>query len=266
MDVVAGAWEDLKRVVSSIVDSLGSILLSLIGGHADLVGAAKQTYSWSQLEQLSGGSHTFTLRCDGKSEGIYRVEGRVAVTPTATGLRASVKLTRLICEKESTWDRASNSDEPFVLLLVNSPVAAQLRSHVVGPFTDVDTGDKPAVNMNNLTVDIPRFGGLIIPLQVWESDDEGAAGRQKLLSEFSSRFGGAAVNERSAFLDAVGRAVAPDWKPAAIDVVAFRRGAVVEVAHLVKNRTLNRWVGGGEALTVPFDTAPTRSVQLPATV
>ena len=79
-----------------------------------------------------------------------------------------------------------------------------------------------------LTVDIPLYGGLIVPVQVFESDDEGSGKREELLREFENGFHKGAVDERSNLLDAIARAYDADWRPESISAYAFRRRATVE--------------------------------------
>ena len=89
--------------------------------------------------------------------------------------------------------------------------------------------------------------------QVWESDSETIADRDKIRDDFARGFDERTINERSQFFDAVARAVAPDWKVATLDAYAFLREETVEVAHLVTNRQLNQWIGAGKSLAVPLD-------------
>ena len=95
-----------------------------------------------------------------------------------------------------------------------------------------------------LTVTVPRHGGLIVPMQVWESDDESAGDRAKLERNFRLGFNPDEFEDRSAFLDAIGRMVAADWKVGTVDAYAFLRGPVVQTAHLADAVQLDRWVEG----------------------
>ena len=105
-------------------------------------------------------------------------------------------------------------------------------------------------------MDVPRYGGLILASQVWESDLESKEERDRLRDDFARGYDERTINERSEFLDAVGRAIAPDWKVATLDAYAFLREETVEVAHLATNRQLNQWIGAGKSLAVPLDQPP----------
>jgi hypothetical protein len=262
IDLVRGAWTDLVAFVSTVITSIGDFLLSLVAGHADLVGSDKQTWSWDDLARTAqAGGTPLTLRIRGGDEGAYDIQGRVTASPTQTGLRVTVSAQTLVCVKESTWDRFTTADEPFAVLLVISPAAAQTVAGRSAPFVDVDTGESRALG-NQFVVDVPRYGGLIVAAQVWESDDEGPGDRDRLRDDFARGFDQRTINQRSAFLDALGRAVAPDWKLGRLDAYAFSRGPVVEVAHLVTDRPVGRWVEAGSSLGVPFDPVATRSVAI----
>jgi hypothetical protein len=265
VDLVRGAWTDLVRVVTTALSSIGDALLSIVAGHADLVGSDKLTWSWDDLVRIRQvGGAPFTLRIRGGDEGEYDIQGTVTASSTATGLRASVRAQTLVCVKESTWDRFTTSDEPFAIVLVSSPALGQMVRLLSEPFADVDTGESRALGLQAV-VDVPRYGGLIVPAQVWESDDEGPGERGRLRDEFALGYDQRTTNQRSQFLDALGRAVAPDWKVARLDAFAFLRGPVVEVAHLVTNRAIGQWVEAGRSLAVPFDAVPSRSVALGGT-
>jgi hypothetical protein len=262
VDVLHGVWVDLVRFTSSVLDSIGDALLSIVAGHADFVGSDKLTWSWDDLARIfQVGSAHFTLRIRGGDEGEYDIHGTVTVSPTLTGLRAVVRAQTLACIKESTWDRATSADEPFAIILVSSPAAAQTLRWASQPFADVESGEMRTLNFQG-AVDVPRYGGLIVPAQVWESDDEGPGDRVRLRDDFARGYDERTISQRSAFLDALGRAIAPDWKVARLDAYAFSRGPVVEVAHLVNDRAIDRWVEAGGSLGVPFDAVPTRSVIL----
>ncbi|HEY7487246.1 MAG TPA: YncE family protein [Streptosporangiaceae bacterium] len=265
-DIIAAAWEDFKNAVSSILGSIGDFLLSLIGGHADYVSDDKVAWSWAELDALADTPGTeFELHVDGGDEGEYRVRGHLSVVRTLSGeLQASVRLTELHCIEESDWDQGSNSDEPFILMLVNSPAADQVVPFRTSPFDDVDEGETRGIDMEPITVDVPRHGGLIVPIQIWESDEEGTDGRDRLLRGFASKYGDDTREPRSQFLDAVGQAIGPDWKLAAIDAYAFRRGPVVTTAHLARNRTIDRWIAADGSLTIPFGKTINRTVAVPA--
>jgi DNA-binding beta-propeller fold protein YncE len=118
--------------------------------------------------------------------------------------------------------------------------------------------------MPAIVVDVPRHGGLIVPAQVWESDNEGSDTRDRLLREFARKYADDGGSSRSRFLDALSEAILPDWKLASVDAFAYRRGHLTRTAHLARERPVNRWIEAGGSLTIPFDKTPTRSVLVPA--
>lgn len=128
LDIVDAAWEDLKEIVTTFMEKVINFLMSLIGAHAEYCGADKRTWTWTELVAIADtGGEDFQMRCFVEDEGDYRIRGRVVTTHAPNGgLRASVRLTELICDEESDIDQGSNSDEPFILMLVNSPAANQL--------------------------------------------------------------------------------------------------------------------------------------------
>jgi hypothetical protein len=263
-NIVNAAWNDLVQVARAAVNAVQDVLLSLVAGHADLVGHDRATWSWESLVRVSQAAPSaFTLRIRGGDEGEYDIGGTIAATSTAAGLRVTVRLLTLYCRKESIADRGTWEDEPFVVALVTSPAAATtipLRSE---PFPNVHTGHSRNLSLSQ-SVDVPRYGGLIVAAQVWESDDEGPAERNRIRDDFARGYDARTINQRSQFLDALGRAIAPDWKVGSVDAYAFNRGPVVEVAHLVKDRTLNQWVAAGSSIDVPFGAVATRTVSMAA--
>jgi len=111
LDIVEAAWEDLKEIVSSFLEVVGEVLLSVIGGNADYCGSDKVTWTWEQLVNIAaGGGEDFQVRCFVEDEGDYRIRSRLTTAHTPNGgLRASVRLTELICDEESDVDSDESS-------------------------------------------------------------------------------------------------------------------------------------------------------------
>jgi hypothetical protein len=258
LDVVSAAWEDLKDAVADLLEELGDFLLNLIGGHADYVGADKRTWSWADLNRIrQTGPESFTLQIRSLEEGKYDVRGTLSVEDTPTGVRARVTLHTLYCVEESKWDQTTWEDEPFVVAVVSSPALNQRVGLRTSPFSNVNTGQTRAISpLLEWVMDVPRYGGLILASQVWESDIESQEERDRLRDDFARGYDERTINERSEFLDAVGRAIAPDWKVATLDAYAFLREETVEVAHLATNRQLNQWIEADQSLPVPLDRPP----------
>ncbi len=262
-DVLSIAWRGIIDWAGGIVDSLRDLALSVIAGHADYVAADKATFSWNQLVRVANGHRTgFVLRANGGAEGEFSLSCSLSAGWDGQDIRVSVLPKVLICHRESDWDRGSSSDEPFVVLLTSSPANRQSDVTVIGPFSDVDAGEVRSLNEPPLTVTVPRYGGLIVPAQVWEHDDESAGDRRKIAENFQRGYDPEDINERSELLDAIGRMIGADWYAGSIDVYAFRRGATVEVAHPVRDWPLNRWVPGNSSITVSLADRSTRSAPL----
>ena len=263
-DIVEAAWEDLKSILSDVIERIEEFLLSLIGGNADFVGTDKLTRSWAELLDIEArGGQDYELRCVG--DGDYKIHGRITATFQPDGsLQVGVLPQILECVKETS---GAGSDEPFLLHIVNSPAANKIvkgRSKVFED-EDVDTGDSVALGMPETRIEVPRHGGLIIANAVWESDSEGSDKRDELLNEFALKFDEGTESFRSQFLDAIGEAILPDWRLAAVDAYAFRRGYLTRTTPLAVDRQVNQWVEAGGELHVPFDQpGPTRTVVVPA--
>jgi hypothetical protein len=103
---------------------------------------------------------------------------------------------------------------------------------------------------------VPRGGGLIVSIQILESDDETPAQRQQLLTTFASPPADPTGGPRGAFLDALGTTQAPDWRIGDIEVFAFRRNAVVEAGTVIQKRHVGAWLEAGKEMTFPFTRAP----------
>jgi DNA-binding beta-propeller fold protein YncE len=242
-DSIAAVWADFESAVSP-----------------------KVAWSWAELAALAGTPGTeFEVLCDGGAAGESWVRGHLSVQRTPAGeLRAAVRLTELLCATDGDRDHGSGSGDPFVLMLVDSPAADQLVAFRTGPFSDVDQEETRGIDMKPIMVDVPRYGGLIVPVQAWGSAEDGTDGPAGLLRGFAAKYGEDTREPRSRFLDAIGEAIMPDWKPAAIDAYAFHRGPVVKTTHLARNRPIDRWLEAGGSLTIPFGKTATRTLAVPA--
>ncbi len=129
------------------------------------------------------------------------------------------------------------------------------RDILVGDFAGLGR-DQILVRMPMLTVDVPRHGGFITAVQAWESDWESAFDRGEIARTFATGLDRSTVNERSRFLDAVGRAYLAEWRVHSLGVVAFRRGPTLRYVHALPERVLDRWIDGGKSLTVPLADEP----------
>ena len=267
LDILSGAWEDLKTIVGSLLEFVGDFLLSLIGGDAEYSGSDKLTWTWPELVAIAeSGGEDIEFHCAVEGEGDYRITGRLTATAQPDGsLEAVVQLRTLHCIQESTIDQGSSDDEPFVLLMVNSPGADLLTKGRSKKFKGVDSGESRDLEMPPFPIRVPRHGGLIVPVQVWESDDEGPDRRDEILENFADKYLDDTAGFRSQFLDAIGEAVLADWKLHRFEAYAHRRGYLTRTAYLARGQVEDRWIGSGESETFDFDPEPVvRSVVVPA--
>ena len=259
--VLAAAWHDLTEAFSGVVEAIGDVLLSLVAGHADLVGTGQQPWTWAQLVQIAGQGHPGQglIDVDGGPEGRFRLSYDLWASWSGDDLFCQVVFRTLTCTRESDWDRFTTEDEPFVLALVSAPATGQATPLLLGPYSGIDTGDFAT------TSDVPpvfavvrRGSGLIVAIQVMESDDETAAQRAALLSSFATKFAERTPAPRGQFLDSLGTTQFPDWRISDIEVFAFRRNAVVEAGTVLPRTTVGAWLEAGTERTFPF-TQPTRT-------
>lgn len=253
-DVVAAAIRGVSDTVVAVFGAVKDVFLGLIGYPADFVGDDNVVVSGPHLQALATGeSRSFTLRCDGDSEGIYDVTGRVTPTGSAgvwsNGVewrQYQVHFSRLFCVQESEWDRGTDSDEPFVLGLViphggNQPI----QKWRTGRFSDVDTGERRVIN-RDFTVRVPKRHGFIsVACAVFESDGETADNRDYLLNAFEGRVSERLTDPEETFFETLAASQDAAWKLDALAASAFRRGEVVDVRTYRRARFM-QWVEGGE--------------------
>lgn len=261
-DVVEGLFRDLVAKVNDFVDGIDDFLLSLIAGHADVVDGTKGSWTWGDLESIRDGRDgRFAFRCRRGDEGDFEITGHLEVSDEGAGLHVNIRFEHLHCIKESKNDRGSDSDETFILLMASSPASPDpIDKGIAGPYADVDTGEYRDINVT-LTRHVPVGGGLIIPIMVMESDDEGETKRQELLENFASRYGDATINQRSLFLDALGRAIQPDWRFERINIFAFRRADPIEFVTFLP-QTAGMWIRAGESQILELQPHIVQSAEL----
>ncbi|MDF1596040.1 MAG: hypothetical protein P1T08_08085 [Acidimicrobiia bacterium] len=253
-DVILAALEGLWDTVVGVLESVVDFFKGIWGYDADFVDKDHQMISAATLNALGpGGRHNFSLRCDGGSEGDYRIYGHVDATST-TGTFGNgvpwreyrVHFRQLHCIEESDWDRFSNSDEPFVLGLVIPHGGTQpMISWRTGPFSDVDSGEDRSIN-RTFTVRVPqRYGFISVAVAVYEHDDESSGDRDELLRDFAGNVGAGIVDAEDTFFETLGESIAAGWKLHSVEATAFRRSERVEVREF-DSRTFDRWVDGGD--------------------
>jgi hypothetical protein len=273
LDVIAAAGQALLDAIVRFFDAIAGFFLQLVGAAADFVGQAHHVIGADQLEALTPGALVpFTIRCDGGSEGIYDVSVRVEATPI-TGVDQGipwreywVRVDDLYCFKESEWDRFTTSDEPFVVGVViphgGDGNAVPWRTD---PYTDVDTGESRAIG-RAFSVRVPRrFGFISVAVAVYESDDESPEDRDQLMNTFAGAAESSTAPAAKAFGVILSEAIAAAWRPARIEVAAFRRGPTAEVV-LYAPFEPDRWVDGGQQLDWTLDQVEHLFVDVPDTI
>jgi hypothetical protein len=254
-EVLTALGRSFVNAITGLVDSIGNFLLSLVGGHADKVGGAKHVFQPAELRTITSAGKNFSLNVNGGDEGKFRLDCNIRRTgETAENATYSIKIVSLKCLEESDWDRGSNSDEPYVLSLV-VPLPGATQKRLFGPFNDVDKNETRTINYTYSPVTVNKNHGMIsVPISIWESDDESANSRQQQLDKFANEADGRTDDEKRGFLDALGAALAADWKIGSLDVYAFSRGGVVK-AGSVLSRPINEWVEGKKRRTYALNAA-----------
>lgn len=246
--------------ITSLVDTIGNFLLSLVGGNADKVGGVKKVFSPAELANVTAAGTNFTLQVNGGDEGSFRINATIKKTAsTNTGASSDthtfqVTFNSLYCIEESDVDRGTFSDEPYVLALV-VPLPGAVKKRLIGPFNDVDKGETHAINYTFPAVTVNRaFGMVSVPIAIWESDSESANSRQEQLDRFAGEAETKTDDEERPFIDTLGAAIAADWKIGSLNVYAFRRGAVLQTGTVL-NRSVNEWVEGKKRRTYALNAA-----------
>lgn len=258
--VLLALGQSFVNSIKDLIDSIGSFLLSIVGGNADKVGGARKVFSPAELAAVPAAGTPFTLTVNGGDEGSYDLRCRVRKVgefggDDREGYRDfQVTIESLYCKTESKVDRLSNSDEPYVLSLC-VPLPGAVNKRMFGPFEDVDKGETRTINYTYPTVRINKaYGMLSVPIAIWESDDESAASRTQQLNEFANQADTRTNDEERGFTDTLGAALAADWKIGSLDVYAYSRGGVLRTGS-VFNQTVNKWVEGKKRVSFNLNAA-----------
>lgn len=273
-DVIKAAADALWQAVVSGLNQALDALKSLWGYHADFVDEAHWTIDAATLQSLAPGVRRwFYLDCDGRSEGSYVISGSVEATAETgrfpSGVpwrRYRVHFERLICVKESEWDRFTDSDEPFVLGLVIPHGGGQpITKWRTAPFSGVDTGDIRDLGQT-FTVQVPQtYGFISVACAVYESDDETPAERDGLLDQFAGSVGPGIATASTPFVEVLAASIASGWRLGSVEAVAFRRSPTVEV-RAYEPRTFDQWVDGGHEVRWPLTERARWLVDVPDTI
>ena len=276
VDVLEAIVEETWELLVDVINWIGGLIGSLLGLGADFVATNAATLRAADLDQLMvGEQQTFSIDCDGKSEGYYRVNGTAKyLSDGAAGpkgyptRRYRVNVSTLHCVRESAVDGlGSNSDEPFVVGLVIGHGSRQQfdwRTRVFDDHGGVDTGDTRAIDQS-FEVDIPRkFGLITVPVAVWEHDEETSSTRADIQHEFAVGMHNRLEPRESSLWNTIGESMGQAWQLHAASGTAFRRGPEATVIEYLP-QVMDAWVDGGESSPAwhPLERSESCSVPVP---
>lgn len=238
--------------VRGLADTVGDTLLSLVAGHADKVGTNRILWTPDQLASIPPAGRAFTVQVNGGDEGNYRIDGKITKTGQAPAGTAEpwhefrVQITSLYCFRESSVDRLSPSEEPYVMALL-VPFPGSILKYRTDPIRDTDAGETKPIRYTFPTVRLPKAHGMLsLPVSIWESDSESDQTRRNQLLKFADEAERQTGPARQAVRDALGASVGADWQVASLTVYAFNRGGEVLKTGKVYDRSVNEWIKGKE--------------------
>jgi hypothetical protein len=245
--------------VSDYITSLRDFLLSLVGAHADHIGTQKKVWTPEELKAVGAEPQPFVIDVDGGGEGHYKLHGTIRktdesvdTTPWGGYYKFQVRLEKLECVKESVIDRLSNSDEPFVLALLQ-PLPGEMKTYSTEPFDDVDDGETVELGGDFQNISIPKqYGMLNLAVSMFESDDESAGDRVDLMNGFTARFQLKTKDLVTEFATTLGAAIGADWKLEEIEVYAFSRGEQIRTGRVL-NQRVDRFIDAGKSERFTLD-------------
>ncbi|WP_129337764.1 hypothetical protein [Cellulomonas endophytica] len=271
LDVIGALLEGMVTAIGAIVSQVIDLIRSLYGADANPIGQDTKSWNWKQLSAMAQAPAretppwvaTWTFDGTQFQEGRFALDGRLAVTALPGGdLEVTVHLYRLHCRSLSPeW---SASDEPFVVGVVDAPGTRAAPdgtqdpriTWMFGPFSVATDGgpdgDGSYPIIDRQTIRIPRGSGLIIALQMWESDQESHARRRRIRDEFASLYGTGTQTSRNEIATALGGWLASDWRPQRVEVFAFNRVRQLE-AGTVADVQVTRWVEDDAPLEILLD-------------
>ncbi|MFC9688678.1 hypothetical protein ACFTSF_09065 [Kribbella sp. NPDC056951] len=267
-DIAEVIWDGFIGALESLIDSIGDFLLSIFGGHADLVGSRQLVWNAADLENIGYEPVAFSQFIDGDDEGQHHIHGHIRRTDEASGpgvpyewREFEVYLDRLECWEESTWDRGSDEDEPFVLaLLINlSDDQPETRTQKwrCEPGSVDDRGDKVWLRHTFNRIRVPKgAGGIALPLTVFESDDETSDARDELLDAYAGKGDGDTQSWSDRFIETVGASLWSGWKMESVELQAFNRAPARAASATVLRSRPDRWVTDDGPVTLALDPNP----------
>lgn len=274
-DVFEALWDDFVDGLDELGTDLRRLFIGIIGGNADYLGTTSHHAHVNQLMatiRADGGTSRRSMVINAGNDGRYRVyftyrevNSGLTAQQRRDGWKAiEFSVDQLKCHRESEWDRGSNSDEPFVFISIsalNGLADNRLWTYRRGPFNDVDDGETRNMRRNDNShktiVKLPPEGGVVLAMQMFESDDENTHDRNQLYQTFRTGLDEETRRGNGRFIDAVGSATASDWKVRSMEVFAFQRTSSPRVSDI---QTFNNigWIDGGESRTFNLDNRVSR--------
>jgi hypothetical protein len=274
-EIASGAWAEFTQTLDSVLTSGRQTLIALLAGNAGYVGTARAHLDHPTVTGLlaTAGFSDGSLDVDGGDQGHFRFDYRLrpmahllTEAEKADGwLSFEVQVRRMESLEESTLDRFSSADEPFILFLA-SPLngrADPVSTYLSEPIADFDQGEThtfPRRTGSASIIKIPPNGGVVLSIQVFESDSETAGDRETLLRLFETGLKESELEADARFIGEIGRVIAPDWTVAKLDVFAFQRSAEPMAGPVLSQRDLPLIDGNSSGPLMALDFAQVRSL------
>ncbi|WP_130412168.1 hypothetical protein [Xylanimonas ulmi] len=269
-DILGVIWDGFVGALETVVDAVGDLLLTLIGGHADHVATRKLLWGPDELAGIGPEPRPFSVFLDGDSEGQYNVYGTIRRGPD-DGLphrhhRYVVRLDELECWEESFLHLGQGaSEEPFLLAalvnLADPDPQTRVNAFRTQPYPGVGRRDRVAIGHEFTAVVPDAVGMLALPMSVWESDHETAAERDRILREFAGHTEQDTRSWSDRLIETVGATFGSDWKLGGLRAFAFTRAPFGSRAATVypppgDAEPIERWVDAGSRLEIALNTTP----------
>lgn len=253
----------LHQIETAVLDFISWLLRGLGLNGPDYVGSTLGSVNPDELATLAVGGEPLekTFMVEGGSEGRYRLYFDIykkAVAPEVGESTYGVEMRGFKVVKESTYDMGTNSDEPFMFVLLQGDQSKYLgkgrwAAQGWGWYPDADTGEYyggaqwgfPYVFPELVTVtdETP----LELSLQIWESDEESSSHRRDLFYEFLN----ISQPEIPDIIELIAMGIGADWKVEGVTVEAFSRSSTtVRYGAVYESPAGPGWINGGSSATI----------------
>lgn len=241
-------------------DALKPALYAVVaGGNDDVVSKEHKTFTVRELVNEPVKNVQFDL--DGEklgqpSMGRYLLDAVIKTRVEDGQAKVRVSFTRLECKKESEWDRATDSDEPYFHAIL-APLPGEVRG-VVSPVFETsdpghdgfDTGDVlENTGVSFEEVSLPLNGILGLTVVEMENDFEDASDREETLRKYVTGVEEKAQTVIVGFMEFLGA----DWKLEDMEIYAFNNAQPDLYAGTVLSssdpQTAPQWIAGSQSKT-----------------